>query len=446
MRVLATALLFTLVACAAGREARDPERDPWASDDAMLEVGARYIDDAAFRRKALETSLTNPDNTYSRQRLTSYGLGTQGWDVLPVWNPRSVVLTRAQGEAFRAGAPLVIDPATPPLWNGTRPSTMAEWVALGREAFFRYPLRKEAYLEWAVTRTEDGRFGVRSAPDGTYPGIVAFVDTSGRNTVGMTCAMCHSDVGDSGVVVGRARRVFDYGALRLAFDAANDVDEDPALARRMQHWGPGRADVTEDDEEDPVAIPDLWGLRYQRYLTQAGSITQVTPASLAIRQETQLLTSNHQTVRPPREIAFALAMFIYSLTPPPRAPQPSTDASLAVRGKMLFAAECAGCHSNGAFGGNLVRVDLVDTDPALANGPARGTGRYRPAALLDVTDRAPYFHHGAIPTLADVLSPERFAATYQRGTLGPGAVSGHPFGTELSENDRAALVAYLETL
>ena len=32
------------------------------------------------------------------------------------------------------------------------------------------------------------------------------------------------------------------------------------------------------------------------------------PAALAIRQETQLLTSNHQRIRPPREVAVALAL------------------------------------------------------------------------------------------------------------------------------------------
>src|SRR6185503_10718480 len=113
--------------------------------------------------------------------------------------------------------------------------------------------------------------------------------------------------------VGEARRRLDYGRLRLEVHEITGVPLDPGLARRMATWGPGRADVTEDDDEDPVAIPDLWGLREQAFLTQAGTIRQVGPAALAIRQETQLLHANGLRVRPPRELAWALAMFLYSI-------------------------------------------------------------------------------------------------------------------------------------
>src|SRR6185503_21083242 len=102
---------------------------------------------------------------------------------------------------------------------------------------------------------------------------------------------------------------------RNAYHEATGVPVDAALAARMRTWGPGRADVTEDDDEDPVAIPDLWGLKHQSFLTQAGTIKHVGPTALAIRQETQLLHSNHQKIRPPRELAYALALFLYSLEP-----------------------------------------------------------------------------------------------------------------------------------
>ena len=208
----------------------------------------------------------------------------------------------------------------PALWDGKRPESMEGWVSLGREVFFRYPLRREVFVEWALGHPEVGaRVGVRAAADGTYPGVVVFVDTRGESQIGMTCAICHADAATGQAVVGRARRDFDYGALRLAYHAATGTTVDAQLARRMRTWGPGRADVTEDDDEDPVAVPDLWSLRRADFLTQAGTIKH-TPTALAIRQETQLLTSNHQTVRPPRELAFALAMFLYSLKPPPSTP------------------------------------------------------------------------------------------------------------------------------
>ena len=67
----------------------------------------------------------------------------------------------------------------------------------------------------------------------------------------ITCALCHSAVHDGQLVVGAARRHFDYGRLRLAFFDEFAVTVDPNMSRRLASWGPGRADVTEDDDEDP---------------------------------------------------------------------------------------------------------------------------------------------------------------------------------------------------
>lgn len=393
------------------------------SDAKVLAEGKRYLDDPRFRRRALEASLANHDNAYSRVRLSSYALGNKGWDLLPAWNPRSQVLTESR--TLTAG----------PLWDGTRPTTMEGWVALGREVFFRYPLRAEVFLEHALKHPEL-EVGIVRASDGSIPGGVLFEDVDGKTRVGITCALCHFD----GNVVGRARRTFDYGKLRLDYHAKTKTYVDSELARRMKTWGPGRADVTEDDAEDPVAIPDLFGLRAQPALTQAGTILHIGPTALAIRQETQLLHSNHQKVRPPRELSWALAMFLYSLKPPPLPPGP-----VNAHGADLFARACRSCHSNSAYGGATVPAGFVGTDRSLADGGARGTGRYRPPALLDVRHAAPYLHHGAVATLDDLFDPRRFDDAYE-GPLGRGAVPGHRWGTDWSAEDRAAIVEYLRGL
>jgi cytochrome c5 len=416
----------------------------------MLAEASLYLDDADFRRAALVDSLASPGNIYSRQRLDAYALKTKGWDLLPEWNPISVPVTTAMAGELRAHRALALPPSAAPLWNGARPTTMEAWVALGREVFFGYPLRVEVFMDYALEHPEVGeRVGVRAGSDGDYPGVRLFTNVDGKPALGITCAVCHASVGERGqVLVGEARRAFDYGALRIAYHEATGTRVDPDLVRRMKTWGPGRADVTEDDDEDPVAIPDLWGLRHQTALTQAGTIKHLGPTVLAIRQETQLLHSNHQKVRPPRVLAYALAMFLYSLQPPRPGGAPSTtDAKLVTRGQALFEEEgCRTCHSNEAFGGPPVPADRVGTDRALAFGTARGTGKYRPPALLHVAAAAPYFHHGAVSTLDDVLSPARLAPTYTRSPLGKGAVPGHRFGTDLPASDRAALVAYLASL
>lgn len=424
------------------------------SEAGMLAEAKQFLDDDDFRRRVLVECLTNPTNTYSRQRLDAYGLKTRGWDLLPEWNPQSIPVTTAMAKELRGGQPTVVDEATPRLWDGKRPTTMAGWIALGREVFFGYPLRVEVFMDFALKHPEIAtQVGVRAGADGIYPGIRAFRDVRGNSALGITCAICHTNVSDGHVIVGEARRSFDYGALRLAYHSTLHVPvEPPDLARRMKSWGPGRADVTEDDDEDPVAIPDLWGLRHQPVLTQAGTIKHVGPTALAIRQETQLLHSNHQKIRPPRELAFALAMFLYSLEPPTAAPRPDTDAQhardakLAEQGATLFGTHCKKCHSNEAFGGPAIKAEVVGTDRALAMGGARGTGKYRPPALIRVAAAAPYFHHGAVPSLDDVLSPERLGKTYARSPLGRGAVPGHEYGTDLAREERAALVAYLRTL
>jgi mono/diheme cytochrome c family protein len=315
--------------------------------------------------------------------------------------------------------------------------------------FFLYPLRPEVFAEHALARPEvAAAVGLRWAADGSLPGTVAFVDVDGRARVGITCALCHTTVEGGDVTVGRARRDFDYGGMRLAYHRDTGAPLDAELAARMATWGPGRADITEDDDQDPVAIPDLWRLRELGALTQAATLRHASlgddaPLALAIRQETQILHANRERTRPPRELAWALAMFLYSLEPPPRA---TVADAAADRGRTIFDRDCAGCHADPGGSGPPVPAADIGTDPALARGASRGTGLYRPAPLTRVADAAPYLHHVVVPDLEDMFSDARLRADYTRGAHGPGAVPGHTHGTELPPAQRADLIAYLRTL
>ena len=417
---------------------------PW-SDAWLLAQATRYLEDPGARRRALERSLQNPENLYSRTRLGSYGRPDLGWDLLPEWNPRVRSVTPATVTHMAAhGQPEAADTR---LWDGVRPTTMPAWVELGRRVFFDYPLRPEIFAEHALAHPEVAReIGLHSASDGSVPGTVAFVDIDGSPRVGITCALCHSTVEAGAVVVGRARRDFDYGAMRLAYHRDTGVPVDADMARRMASWGPGRADITEDDDEDPVAIPDLWGLRALGTLTQAatvrhGELGDDAPLALAIRQETQILHANRERTRPPRELAYALALFLYSLEPPPAAP----PTAAAGRGAAIFRRDCEGCHADAVGSGPPIAFADIGTDPALAAGTSRGTGLYRPAPLLRVAGAAPYLHHGVVPSLADLFDPARLRSDYTRGAHGPGAIAGHLPGTDLPASEREDLVAYLET-
>ncbi len=438
--VVAT-LAGVLTSCSHAAPAPAAWSEAWLAQQQTL-----YLDSAVARRASLEASLLNHANSYSQHRLGAYGLVESGWDVLPVWNPRSLTLNTLAAN----GAPQL--PSTP-LWDGVRPTKLADWIELGRRAFFNYPLRSEFAIEHVLaplaqrrdeTLATANQLGLETLANGEMPGVVAFADVDGGTRLGITCALCHTVVREGVLVVGAARRRLDFGALRLLFFHDTNSFVEPELARRMASWGPGRADVTEDDDQDPVAIPDLWALRDQQYLTQAGTIRHIGPAALAIRQETQLLHANLQRIRPPREIAWALAMYLYSLTPPPaRVP---ADTAAVAQGRKLFELHCQSCHRSPSWSGDAYPVAKIGTDPALATGHGRGTGRYRTPALLRVVDAAPYLHDGSVRSLDELLGPERFATDYAGGLLGPGPIVGHRFGTDLPTTDRHALRMFLESL
>lgn len=445
-------LACTACACAPTSERVAPrtDRTPRWSEAWLAEQARTFLSDTAARRAALAHSLTNPGNLYSRQRLASYGLGAHGWDRLPAWDPRSLPVTAERAALLERGELPSVPASQPPLWDGMAPTTQAGWVALGRRVFFEYPMRAEVYMEWGLQRPAlAAEVGVERTAAGELPGLVVFANVDGETRVGITCALCHTTVEDGALVIGAARRRFDYGRLRLAYFADTEANAGatvaPELARRMATWGPGRADVTEDDDEDPVAIPDLFGIAEQPWLTQAGTIRHDSPLALAIRQETQLTDGNHGLVRPPRELAWALAMYVYSLSPPAPVASPAATPERAL-GARLFAEHCGGCHANSAYGGETIAVGVIGTNPALATGRGRGTGRYRVPPLLRVGAGAPYLHDGSVSTLDELLSPARLAPGYTRGRLGPGPILGHVAGTTLTTGERAALIAFLATL
>jgi len=415
--------------------------EPW-SDAWMAREGRKFIDDTPYRRAALEHALTNHDNVYSRVRLNSYGHGERGWDKLPVWTPRTLPVTAEVAAQLAKGE--MPEPAKAPMWDGVEPTTTEGWVALGRRVFFEFPMRAEVFMEWGLQKpTIADAVGIQRTATGEIPGLVVFANVDGNTRVGITCAICHSTVKDGATLAGSSRRAFDYGRLRLEYFKDTREYVDPQLAVRMASWGPGRADVTEDDDEDPVTIPDLWGLRSQTWLTQAGTIRHDSPLALAIRQETQLTDSNHALVRPPRALAWALAMYVYSLTPPA---ETIASTPQLVRGGELFAENCKSCHANAAYGGKAIAAAAIGTNPSLATGRGRGTGNYRVPPLVRVRDGAPFLHDGSVASLDELLSPARLAPGYTKGMLGPGPILGHRAGTDLGAVDRRALIAFLGTL
>jgi hypothetical protein len=127
---------------------------------------------------------------------------------------------------------------------------------------------------------------------------------------------------------------------------------------------------------------------------------------------------------------------------PPPYPGP-VDRPLALAGRAVFHARCAGCHGTYSEGTEQVRLltypnkliplAAIGTDPVRSNrthggyqekfqqGPlgklvsAAETSGYVPPALTSLWATAPYLHNGSVPTLWHLLHPEARPATFQVG-------------------------------
>jgi CxxC motif-containing protein (DUF1111 family) len=167
------------------------------------------------------------------------------------------------------------------------------------------------------------------------------------------------------------------------------------------------------------------------------------------------------------EQLYALARYVYSLKPPPN---PNKADALSRRGKSVFEQQgCAMCHTPPFYTNNkltpadgftppeehLKKYDVlsvyVGTDPNLALKTRRGTGYYKVPSLKGVWYRGPFEHNGSVATLEDWFDPRRVREGYvptgfKGHNIKARAIQGHPFGLDLSDKDRKALVAFLKTL
>ena len=189
-----------------------------------------------------------------------------------------------------------------------------------------------------------------------------------------------------------------------------------------------------------------------------------------------------------------IASWIATLAPP-AFPSDKIDWPKARAGEEIYGQHCAVCHSfSGARVGQVVPIGEVGTDPerldsfttelvdemnTLGEGHPwkfsnfQKTNGYSNTPLDGVWLRAPYLHNGSVPTLRDLLAPpEQRPTVFYRGyavydyenlgfvSSGPAAEAlgfrfdttergngnqGHLYGTNLDEQQIAALMEYLKT-
>jgi Di-haem oxidoreductase, putative peroxidase len=242
----------------------------------------------------------------------------------------------------------------------------------------------------------------------------------------------------------------------------------------------------------PIQVPDLIGVKDRHYLDHTGLQKQRSTADLmryaAFNQGADDLASYdgfipadmlYSTTRPDPtdpiavggrysdEQLYALASYLYSLQPPAN---PNNFDSLAARGQKIFTDQgCVMCHTPPLYTSNKLtpaegfnvtadaraNFDIlpisVGTDPNLTMKTRRGTGYYKVPSLKGVWYRGMFGHSGWCAKLEDWFDPNRVRDDYVPTGFKPYgakafAVKGHPFGLDLSVEDRKALIAFLKTL
>jgi len=287
-------------------------------------------------------------------------------------------------------------------------------------------------------------------------GVRGFFDDGGQRlqTVGITCALCHSNVDDSlapGIGHRRdgwAARDLDVGVIiALAPNVQPLVDllglvhptiDAAAVRSVLRSWGPGKFDAEllldgkafrPDGKSAATLLPPAFGLAGVNLHTWTGwgSVTHWNGfvANLemqgrgtfydprlndAVKFPIAALTGAGDVRREPDLVTAKLApLQVYQLIlPAPQPPRGSFNAASAERGQALFEgkADCARCHVPPLYtepGWNMHTPEEIGIDSFQAD--RSPDERYRTAPLkgLWTHSKGGFYHDGRFATLNDVV-------------------------------------------
>ncbi|MCU0671835.1 MAG: c-type cytochrome [Myxococcota bacterium] len=322
-----------------------------------------------------------------------------------------------------------------------------------------------------------------------------------------TCAICHvARLPDGRVWLGAPNGALDFAGFTVAVNerwvAEGHESFLSALEEsKLRELGPGRfgAESGEYPQVVPADFPPYFGLGDRDRLNYLGTGRDVRSEVYLSLFSAGVGNPNPEDARvawPPAARVDPFVRWMGAMAAPEGPPQ---SATLVARGREVFReARCASCHvddpaelgvvpyapdgierhpdDDEAFPEGTIATSrfhriLIDGDE-MGGGMPSDEGRaalvtfifrnmlrvspsdgYRVADLRGVWSTAPYLHNGSVPTLEALLAPpdarpttfDRHGFTVDTMRAGNGN-EGHDFGTDLSEDDRSALVAYLRTL
>ena len=402
-------------------------------------------------------------------------------------------------------------------FDASKLKTREDWVKAG-EVVFNAPTSHNPVFFGAASLRDLSFYdatGMPVAKDGTIPFAGWVIREKGKVELGsMGCNTCHTRVMTDGTVIpgaqgnnpGDRQGAWMLRRAAQAGDPAKVLERIRRFARQFEMpWLPDdpnqRARTMSLDELIavgqaippgvtarsntsmfvPPQIPDLIGVKERRYLDHTGlvrheSIGDLMRYSSLVQDMVGL--DRYGSSQPPPPVAghrrrysdeqlYALALYLYSLRPPPN---PNRFDDLAARGKEIFERErCARCHTPPLYTNNqLVPVDgfeppaahkqrfdvleeRVGADPRYALETHKGTGYYKVPSLKGVWYRGLFEHNGSVATLEDWFDSARLRDDYvPTGFKGYGvktrAVKGHEFGLRLEADEKTALIVFLRTL
>ena len=268
-------------------------------------------------------------------------------------------------------------------------------------------------------------------------GVVGRVRGTTLETVGVTCALCHSTV-DNSFTTGVGKRLDGWPNRELNVGAiiamSPVIKADPDAVALYTSWGAGKYDprlhafngtsfIDLHSPTFPVLLPPAYGLRQVPFETYTADgpmsywnsyvgVTQM--GGQGNFSDPRIPLTVVQT--PDRVTPQLNALRDYQLSL--RAPSPpdgSFDAVAARRGRQLFngTAKCGTCHRQPAFTdvghGNALRREPVlhapeetGMEPVYASHSV--TGKYRTTPLAGAWSRPPYFHDGSARDLPAVVT------------------------------------------
>jgi hypothetical protein len=305
-------------------------------------------------------------------------------------------------------------------------------------------------------------------------GVVGKFDDGKLNSVGITCALCHSTVDDpTGIgkrLDGWPNRDLNVGAIistapdLTAFTEALDIDVD-SLKIILASWGPGKFDAElnydrkafrPDGKSGATLIPEAFGHAGHNNHTWTGGRGSVTywnayvantqmmgkgifydPRMMDARQYPLGKKAALGNVRNADDkISDKLAaLHYYQLSiPAPKPPDGSYNKEAALRGETIFngKAKCSTCHVPPLFtepGWNTHTGKEIGIDDFQSRRSPENTYVTQGLKGLWAHSKGGFYHDGRFATLMDVVN---HYDNFQR--------------TALTENEKKDLIEYLKSL